>query len=280
MPQDSFPTLPLEHMPTDILLDVLPEHSRLRSALEPTSSGNTIHTGDDVGPVTYLGTGDVDTLVVDYLLPINSPSPFETRALIALDASLAGIPYDIYGSQLHQSMITDIENMTVNVEGSYYLWLYGDNAANAITLNVNAGSSGSKSVLAHGGDDTIISNNLSWFITDLDGMEGNDTVIASGAANIHDSGLAVGASGDDEFILGLGAQYLNFYGAYVGNNTVSNFTPGEDMLLFFSFGSPYAPTVDEQGQTTTFTIYDSSGNVSGSVTLDATNLVQGVDYLI
>ena len=111
--------------------------------------------------MTYLGTGDADTLVVDYLLPINSPSPFETRALIALDASLAGIPYDIYGSQLHQSTITDIENITINVEGSYSLWLYGDHAANVITLNVDAGSSGSKTVLANGGDDTIISNNHS-----------------------------------------------------------------------------------------------------------------------
>ena len=111
-------------------------------------------------------------------------------------------------------------------------------------------------------------------------MEGNDSVIASGAANIHDGGLIVGASGDDEFILGSGAQYINFYGAYVGKNTVSDFTPGEDMLLFFSFGSPFTPTVDEQGQTTTFTVYDSSGIVSGSVTVDATNLVEGVDYLI
>ena len=280
MPQDNVPDVPVDRMPTDILLDVLPVGSPLRSALEPTEPGNFIHTGDNLGSVTYTGTDGVDTLVVDYLLPINSPSPFEIRALIALDASLAGLPYDIVGSQLHQSSITDIENMTVNVEGNYYLWLYGDDAANAITLNVGAGSSGSKTVMAHGGDDVIVSNNLSSFITDLDGMAGNDTVIANGAANIHDSGLVAGASGDDDFILGSGAQFINFYGGEIGNNSVSGFTQGEDMLLFFSFGSPYEATVDEQGQTTTFTTYDSSGNVAGSVTVDAANLVEGVDYLI
>ena len=276
-----FPAVPVDQMPTDILLNVLPAHSRLREALQPTNSGNVIHTADDVGPVTYLGSDGIDTLVVDYLLPLNSPSPFETQAFIALDAVLAGLPHDIRGSQLDGSTITNVENLTVNVGSGYSrLWFYGDDAANVITLNVAAGSSGSKTVLAHGGDDTIISNNLSSFVTDLDGMQGNDRIIATGAANIHDSGLVAGASGDDEFVLGSGAQFINFYGAHIGNNSVTHFTAGEDLLLFFGFGSPYAPTVTEQGRTTTFTVYDSSGNVAGSVTVDATNLVNGVDYFI
>ena len=264
-------------MPTDILLDVLPEDSLLRAALQPPpATGITIHTGDDTGPQTYIGTAGVDTLVIDYLLPVNTSVPWQ----IALDASIAGTTYDIEGTQLNQTTISGIENLTLNAEGSNSVWMYGDNGDNLLTLNMAPNTSGSHTVLGKDGNDTIVLNNSSIvYFADLGGSSGNDTIIANGWANIHDVDALGLLSGDDEYLLGTGPQYVNFYGGNVGNDTISGFTSGEDAILFIGFGTPYPATVEQHGQTTIFTTYDNVGNAIGSVTVDAA-LTAGLDYFI
>lgn len=272
-----FTGLPIERMPTDVLLDVLPGHSPLRAALQPPApSGITIHTGDDMGAQAYVGTAGVDTLVVDYLLPLNTGVVWQ----FALDSSVAGTAFEIEGSQLNRSTLSGIENLTLNVDGARDTYLYGDNGDNVLTLNMAADSSGVRTVLGKGGDDTIVLNNLSNIrFADLGGSGGNDVIFANGWANILDVDALGQPSGDDQYVLGSGRQFINFYGGDVGHDSVSGFTPGEDLILFFGFGTAHPATVERHGQTTTFTTYDDAGNALGSVTVDAA-LVAGVDYFI
>ncbi len=272
-----FTGLPAERMPTDVLLEVLPENSLLRAALQPPApSGITIHTGDDRGAQAYVGTAGVDMLVVDYLLPLNTEVVWQ----FALDSSVAGTSFEIEGSQLDRSTIAGIEHLILNVDGAQSIYLYGDNGGNVLTLNMAANSSGVRTVLGKGGDDTIILDNLSNIrFADLGGSGGNDTIIANGWANIHDVDALGQPSGDDLYVLGSGRQIVNFYGGDIGHDAVDGFTPGEDLIMLFGFGTAHQPTVEQRGQTTIFTTYDDAGNVIGSVTVDAA-LSAGVDYFI